>query len=123
MKKFVPLFIIIAILDLYIVVRAIMNIGFGQTILLIILTGIGGFYLAKTEGLLVFDDIKYSLDKKEVPGDELLSGLCIVIGGILIFMPGILTDIIGISMVIPFTRNYYRDFLKLKISNFINKVN
>lgn len=121
MKKFVPLFIIIPILDLYIVVRAIMNIGFGQTVLLIILTGIGGFYLAKTEGRLVFDDIKYSLDKKEVPGDELLSGLCILIGGILIFMPGILTDIIGISMLIPFTRNYYRDFLKLKISEFLNK--
>ena len=121
MKKFVPLFILLPILDLYIVVRAIMNIGFGQTTFLIILTGLGGFYLAKTEGRLIFDDIKYSLNKKEVPGDDLLSGLCILIGGILIFVPGILTDIIGISMVIPFSRKYYRDFLKLKMKEFLNR--
>ncbi len=47
-----------------------------------------------------------------VPSDEILSGFSILVGGFLLLLPGIVTDIIGITMVLPGTRNFIKPILK-----------
>ncbi|CCQ97975.1 FxsA cytoplasmic membrane protein [[Clostridium] ultunense Esp] len=121
MKKIILLFILLPILDLYILIKASQTMGFGVTVVLIILTGIAGYYLAKTEGRLVIRNINNAMSQGNIPGNEILTGFSILIGGFLLLLPGIVTDIIGITMVLPGTRNFYKEYIRRKIERMINK--
>jgi UPF0716 protein FxsA len=121
MGKFILLFILMPILDLYILVKASQSMGFGATIILILATGIAGYYLAKSEGKVILKKINKEMGQGRVPGDEILSGFSILIGGFLLLLPGIITDIIGITMVLPGTRNFYKDYFKRWIQRLINR--
>ena len=121
MRKIVLLLILLPILDLYILIKASQTMGFGITVVLIILTGIAGYYLAKTEGKLVIRNINNVMSQGNIPGNEILTGFSILIGGFLLLLPGIVTDIIGITMVLPGTRNFYKEYIRRKIERMINK--
>ena len=121
MRKIILLFILLPILDLYILIKASQTMGFGVTVVLIILTGIAGYYLAKTEGRLVIRKINNAMSQGNIPGNEILIGFSIFIGGFLLLLPGIVTDIIGITMVLPGTRNFYKEYFRGKIEKMINK--
>lgn len=121
MKKFVALFILLPILDLYILIKVSQIMGFSATVILIILTGIAGYYLAKTEGRLVIRNINNAMSQGNIPGNEILTGFSILIGGFLLLLPGIVTDIIGITMVLPGTRSFYKEYIRRKIEKMINK--
>lgn len=121
MRKLLPLLLIIPAAEIYILVKANETFGFTKTIGLVLLTAIAGIYLAKSEGLQVYRNINMDLSQGRVPGDNILSGLCILIGGFLLLLPGFLTDIIGITMVFPVTRGFYVSIIKLKIENLIRK--
>lgn len=121
MGKIVLLLIITPIIDLYILIKASQTMGFWTTILLIILTGIAGFFLAKSEGKIILSKIKRELSQGSIPGEDILNGFCILIGGILLLTPGILTDIIGITMVLPGTRNLYLEYIRKRFTNIIKR--
>ncbi|MCF6461767.1 FxsA family protein [Clostridium sp. Cult3] len=121
MKKLIPLCILMPILDLYILVKASQSMGFGTTVLLIILTGIAGYYLAKSEGKLIIRNINREMSQGNVPGDELLTGFCILLGGFLLLLPGIVTDIIGITMVLPGTREFYKGYIKRWLEKMVGR--
>lgn len=121
MGKLIPIFILMPILDLYILVKASQSMGFGPTVLLIIATGIAGYYLAKSEGRLILKKINREMGQGNVPGDEILTGFCILVGGFLLLIPGIVTDIIGITMVLPGTREFYKGYIKRWLQRLINR--
>ncbi len=121
MKKLILLCILMPILDLYILVKASQSMGFGTTVLFIILTSIAGYYLAKSEGKLVIRNINNEMAQGNIPGDELLTGFCILLGGFLLLLPGIVTDIIGITMVLPGTREFYKGYIKIWLEKMIGK--
>jgi UPF0716 protein FxsA len=121
MKKIIPLLIITPILDLYILIKASQAMGFWTTVALIILTAIAGYYLAKSEGKLVISKINRELSQGNMPGDDLLTGLCILIGGFFLLLPGIVTDIIGITMILPGTREIFKQYARRKLENRIRK--
>ncbi|MBZ2175651.1 FxsA family protein [Schnuerera sp. xch1] len=121
MRKLILLMLIIPILELYILIRSSQTIGFGNTLIIVILTGVAGYYLAKTEGKLVIQDINREMARRNIPGDEILAGLSILIGGFLLLLPGFVTDIVGITMVLPVTRDFYRGYFKIRIENMIMK--
>ncbi len=119
MGKLVILFILTPILDLYILIKVSQNMGFWTTVLLIILTGVAGYFLANSEGKVVLSRINSELSQGNIPGEDLLNGFCILIGGFLLLLPGILTDIVGITMILPGTRNLYKEYLRRK---FVSKI-
>ena len=121
MKKLIPLLLIIPILEIYVLVKAIEAFGFIETIILFLITAIVGVYLTISQGKLTVKSINNSLSQRKVPGDDLLSGLCILIGGFMLLIPGLLTDIIGITMVLPLTRKFYKELIKIKLENMIKK--
>ena len=121
MGRLIFLIILMPILDLYILVKASQSMGFGPTILLIIATGIAGYYLAKSEGKLIIRDINRAMGEGRIPGDEILTGFSILVGGFLLLLPGIVTDIIGITMVLPGTREFYKAYIKRWLQGLINR--
>ncbi|MCM3763613.1 FxsA family protein [Neobacillus niacini] len=93
------------------------TIGFWPTLSLIILTGVLGTYLAKREGLQTIRRVQEQITMGQIPGQALLDGICILVGGTLLLAPGFITDIAGFLILFPPTRKFF----KLLIANFIRK--
>ena len=86
-------------------------IGIFPTILLIILTGVVGAYLAKKQGLKTIRKAQEQLRLGRMPSEELLDGICIIIGGTLLLTPGFLSDVFGLLLLVPLTRVYFKKLL------------
>jgi UPF0716 protein FxsA len=94
-------------------------IGVPLTVLFIILTGVLGAYLAKKEGLATLQKLQDNLRRSMMPGDALLDGVCILVGGTLLLAPGFVTDAFGFLLLVPPTRKFFKArlyrFLKRKL--------
>ncbi|MBX0359018.1 FxsA family protein [Halobacillus sp. Nhm2S1] len=73
-------------------------------ILLIILTGVLGAWLAKKQGLETIRNFQQSVQYGQMPQDTLLDGACILVGGAVLLTPGFITDAIGFLLLFPATR-------------------
>ena len=110
-SKLLLLFTVIPILELYILVKIANMTDWMFTILLVIFTGIMGAYLAKQQGQQIISRIQLDLDNGRMPQEELINGLCVLVGGVLLVTPGIITDILGFTLIIPITRYGYKRWI------------
>jgi UPF0716 protein FxsA len=74
------------------------------TIAAIVLTGVVGGLLARSQGLRTMLDFQRSLQEGRLPGKELLDGVFILVGGAVLLTPGFITDAFGFLCLIPTTR-------------------
>jgi len=122
--KFLVLFIIVPVTELYILIEAGKRIGSLTTIGIIIFTGILGAYLVKYQGFMILRKIQNDLNEGIMPGDNLIQGAIILAGGIFLLTPGFVTDIVGFIFLIPISRNIVKKYLlkwlkgKIKGGNF-----
>jgi len=122
--KLLILFVIIPVTELYILIEVGKKIGSLTTIGVIILTGIIGAYLVKSQGFMILRKIQNDLNEGIMPGDSLIQGAIILAGGILLLTPGFVTDILGFILLIPVSRNIVKKYLlkwlkgKIKEGNF-----
>ncbi|WP_425448395.1 FxsA family protein [Dethiothermospora halolimnae] len=115
------LFTVTPIVELFILFQLAKITSFWQTIAIVIFTGIAGAYLAKSEGKIIITRIKEELNQGRLPGNQLLNGLCVLIGGALLLTPGIITDILGFTLVIPGVREFYKSIIKRKFKKVIDR--
>lgn len=78
---------------------------------LVIVTAIVGAWMIHREGWRIIGRIRDQLRAGELPKDVLLDGLFVLIAGTLLLTPGMLTDLTGILLLIPFTRQYAKRWL------------
>lgn len=79
-------------------------LGILPTIFMIVLTGIVGAYLAKRQGLKAIREFQEQVSYGIMPGEALLDGICILIGGVLLLTPGFISDVMGFILLAPPTR-------------------
>lgn len=108
------LFTLLPALELAILIKVGGHIGAINTMMIIIATGVTGAYLARFQGFLVLNRIQSSLNQGIMPSTELMDGLMILVGGILLLTPGFVTDTLGLLLLIPFTRNIIKFLVKNK---------
>lgn len=99
------------------------RIGGGNTFLLTIVTSVMGMLIMRFEGRKVLEDSRARMNSGQIPGRSLVDGLCVFIGGILLIIPGFLTDIIGFTMAFPLTRPFYRILILKWLERKIKKGN
>ena len=116
------LFVITPIVEMALLIELGKRIGTWQTIGIIVLTGVIGASLAKCQGLRLLRNIKESVNDGEMPHNHLIEGVLILIGGALLITPGILTDIAGFLLVIPWTRRLIREKLKKYFTRRIERI-
>ena len=113
------LFTLIPLLELYLLIKVGSHLGAEFTILLILLTGGVGAVMARMQGFQVLVQIRQRLREGVLPADELLAGGLIVIGGLLLVTPGLLTDAVGLVLLLPPVRSrvveWIKDLLRRKI--------
>lgn len=108
-------FTIIPVSEIYILIAIGGQIGILPSIALVILTGIVGASLARSQGLKTLGRIRDSFQQGVVPGEELINALLIAIAGIVLLTPGFLTDAVGLFLLIPTTQTLCREWLKRRI--------
>ena len=120
MKPLILLIIIIPLVEIFIMIKVGHVVGAFNTILLIAFTAFAGIYYAKLEGLSTLKAGLNQLVKNEIPAYELMSGAAIAIGALLLIFPGFLTDLIGLILIVPYTRKllFRSTISKFKKENF-----
>ena len=101
-------FIFVPVMELYILIEAGRIIGIGATIGLIMMTGIAGAWLARSQGLEILRKIQMDTTNGQMPAQSLIEGALILVGGLLLLTPGFFTDALGFSFLIPITRELWR---------------
>jgi UPF0716 protein FxsA len=98
------LLLAIPIAELYVIVQVGELIGIGPTLLLLIGISVLGTILLRREGAATYFKAREVLARGGIPSKELTDGFLILLGGALLLTPGFLTDIVGLVLIIPFTR-------------------
>jgi len=101
------LFVIVPIVEIYILVTVGQEIGTMNTIAIVVITGIAGASFAKSQGVQIIHKIRTTMNQGQMPGRELLEGAMVLAGGIMLLTPGFLTDLLGLSLLFPLTRKIY----------------
>ena len=106
------LFTVVPLIELVLLLRLAERISWEATLGLILLTGFVGAALARYEGVRCITRIQQKLAAGQLPGDPLLDGLMILVAGALLVTPGVLTDLVGFSLLVPGLRRIMKRFLK-----------
>ena len=110
--KLFLLFTATPLIELALLIKLGEIFGFLHTFTMVIITGAIGAWLARSQGIKVVNEFRQSVQNGEMPADPLIEGLMIVVGGAFLVTPGVITDIAGFTLVIPFTRKIMRRFVK-----------
>jgi UPF0716 protein FxsA len=113
----VTLFIVVPLVEIYVIIQVGQAIGAWWTILLLILDSILGSWLIRHEGSRAWRALRLALDSGRMPAKELADGALILIGGTLMLAPGFVTDGFGVLMILPVTRPVFRRLLTRVVAN------
>lgn len=122
MPILVLLFIVLPLVELYVIIQVGEEIGALATIVLLLVISVVGGWLAQREGLGVWRRIQAQVDAGKVPGAELVDAFLILLGGALLLTPGFITDALGIVLLLPPTRALVRGAVRRHFSGRVEAV-
>ena len=97
-------FIVLPIAELFVLFKLGQSFGVLATVALVLGTGFAGAALAKAQGMRTLRAIQREMAAGRVPSRELMDGLAVLVGGALLLTPGLITDVMGLSLLFPPTR-------------------
>lgn len=97
-------FIVVPIVELVVIGQVWGLLGGWPTVALLIFDSVVGAVLVRREGVRAWGRFKDALSERRWPGDEVVQGALVLIGGALLLTPGFVTDLTGLAMVAPPTR-------------------
>jgi len=112
MGKLLLAFTVIPLVELYLLINLGTWMGVWPTIALVLVTGCVGAFLAKREGLKVLTQWRGALAEGRVPEEGVLGGVLVLVGGVLLVTPGVLTDALGLSLLVPVSRRFWATIVR-----------
>jgi UPF0716 protein FxsA len=76
-------------------------IGLGWTLLVLLAGSVFGLLLARREGVRAAQALADAVSNRRVPTAELTDGMLVAAGGVLLFVPGLVTDLVGLLLLLP----------------------
>lgn len=101
-------FVVLPVLEVYVIVQVAGGIGWAETILLVILISVIGAALVKMQGIAIWVRFQTQLGQGKMPGNELVDGALVLVAATLMLTPGFITDAVGLFLLVPFTRALVR---------------
>ncbi len=101
-------FLVVPVLEIYVIIQVGRAIGPWWTILLLIADGILGTWLVRREGVRAWTALRAALQQGRIPTTELADGILVLVGGTLMLAPGFVSDLLALFLVLPFTRPFAR---------------
>jgi len=98
------LFLVVPLVEIYLLIQVGQVIGAGWTIFLVVLTAVIGVALLRRQGLSTLNRAQQKMRHNELPAREILEGMGLVVAGALLLTPGFFTDAVGFFLLFPPTR-------------------
>ena len=98
------LFIVVPLVELYLIIEVGSHIGALWTVLIVIMTAVIGVQLLRIQGFNTLRRAQQNMAQGSMPAMEMMEGIVLAIGGALLITPGFITDTLGFLCLIPFTR-------------------
>ena len=114
MPYFLILFIVMPIVEIALLLRVGEFVGWAPTLLIVITTAIIGSAMLRQQGLATINTARQRLNAGEVPAQQLLEGMFIMIGGVLLLTPGFVTDTFGFLCLVPPVRQWLANKLSAR---------
>lgn len=112
MFRYVVLFfIVVPLLELYVLIKVGGIIGPALTVALVILTAMVGTFLLRQQGLSTMRRVQGNLARGVLPATELVEGLVVLVSGAFLLAPGFVTDALGLLGLIPAVRRRLAEFV------------
>ena len=100
------LFFIYAYFEISFFIKVADSIGVFLALICIIATSFIGFYLVKTQGLKNFSIMRQKMANHQSLKNEVIKNVALLFAGFFLLIPGFLTDILGVILLIPYVQNY-----------------
>jgi UPF0716 protein FxsA len=98
------LFLLVPLIEIYVMIKVGGIIGALPTVLLVVLTAVAGAALARIQGLATLQRLQATLARGEAPAIEMIEGVLLLVGALLLLTPGFITDLLGFACLVPVTR-------------------
>jgi UPF0716 protein FxsA len=121
MFKLFLVFLIVPIIEIYLLIKVGSLIGGLPTVAILLLISLLGAYLVRSQGFRIVTQIREELARGRLPAAQLMDGALVFIGGVLLMTPGFFTDFLGIFFLIPVTRNVIKMWLGLWLQARLSK--
>ena len=115
------LFTVVPLIELALLIKLGNVIGLWPTIFIVIATGVLGAALARSQGTQVISAIRAEVAEGRPPTESLINGLLVLVGGVVLLTPGLLTDLLGFSLLIPFTRDWFKKKLRSRLKKYAER--
>ncbi|MFH2218548.1 MAG: FxsA family protein [Pseudomonadota bacterium] len=116
-------FTLIPLVELYLLIKIGTVVGVLNTLALVALTGFVGAYLARMQGMQTMLRVRSQIEQGIMPAEDLIDAVIIFVAGILLLTPGLLTDIVGLLLLYPTSRFYFKRWLRKKFDQLIQNPN
>lgn len=113
------LFLVVPLVELALLIQLGQWMGLLPTIGLVIVTGVAGAALARSQGAGVLFRIRQEMASGRMPVSDMLDGLLIFVAGALLLTPGLLTDLAGLSVLIPGTRRILKRVIGRRLKSMV----
>lgn len=110
-KLLLLLFVFVPLAELYVLIEVGAGIGGLSTIALCLLTAAIGGILVRIQGIQTLLKAREMMNRGEAPAEQMMHGVMIAISGVLLFLPGFITDGIGFLLLIPMFRDLISGWL------------
>lgn len=112
LRWIIAVLLLIPLVDIMVLILVAGQIGVPATVAIVVLTALIGLMLVRSEGRHTLRKIQHKLASGEAPTDEVLDGGLLIAAGAFLLTPGLVTDAIGLLLVLPPTRYPVRHALK-----------
>ncbi len=116
---FIIFFLILPIIEIWALIKLGSYFGFLGTLTLIIGTAVIGIYIARQQGLGIIFSLQSKLAQGRQALPEIIEGIALLLGALFFIIPGAVTDLFGIILIIPNLRRY---LLKLAVNKIIDEL-
>ena len=114
-------FTLIPVLEIYLLIKIGHYLGAFNTVVVVIVTGLLGASLARHEGIRTMIRVRESMNRGELPAEEMLDAVLIFIAGIVLLTPGFITDLAGIAILIPNARSWLKRRMRTRFEEWISE--
>lgn len=98
------LFIIIPIIEIAVLMQVGAILGAWPTVAIVVFTAWLGAKNVKQQGIATLQSVQTKMAQGDMPSDEIVAGLLLLVAGVLLVTPGFVTDIFGLSLLVPQVR-------------------
>jgi UPF0716 protein FxsA len=116
-------FTLVPFIEIYLLIKIGGQVGAFNTILIVILTGLLGASLARLEGIKTMTKVRDSLNRGDLPAEEMLDAMLIFVAGVVLLTPGFITDLTGLALLVPKLRYWFKRWLRKKFDEWLEKTN